>query len=96
LWQDAGLFGAQAGRIPAVTVRVCKNSHRMVVVAPEASPHADSAVARGVSARSGLPSVTLAKDPDHFGRWHVPFREQHQDVVQQVGGLAGERVPGAR
>jgi hypothetical protein len=41
-----------------------------------------------------LRPVTFLQHPDDLGRSHVPLREEHEDVVQEVGGLAGERLSG--
>jgi hypothetical protein len=41
--------------------------------------------------RTGLLPVALPKHIDDPGRGHPPFGQQHQRVVQQVGGFARQR-----
>ena len=42
--------------------------------------------------RSELSRVAAPQDLDDRGRWHVTFRQEHEGVVEQIRGFAGEHV----
>lgn len=41
---------------------------------------------------SELARVPASQHLDDRGRWHVTFRQEHEGVVEQIRGFAGERV----